>query len=172
MFELQTERLRLMRLNLENLRLFIEDRQKMEKNLGLKINGEVLEKHVKKAMETSLKYAMDDKDNYLWYTNWQIVLKEENRSIGGIGFKRCPNENGEVEVGFGIQPEYQGKGYITEALKEIIKWAFEQPQVSSVIAETEKTNTPSYRVLEKAGMAKYRETEKCFLWKITKTKEN
>ena len=32
MFELKTERLRLIALNLENLRLFIENRQKMEKN--------------------------------------------------------------------------------------------------------------------------------------------
>ena len=167
MFELKTERLRLIALNLENLRLFIENRQKMEKNLGLKITGEILDEHVKKAMETSFKYAMEDKENYLWYTSWQIVLKEENRSIGGIGFKSCPNENGEVEVGYGIQSEYQGKGYITEVLKEIIKWAFEQPQVSSVIAETEKTNIPSYRVLEKGGMVKYRETEQCFWWKIT-----
>lgn len=125
MFELQTERLRLIRLNLENLRLLIEDRQKMEKNLGLKITVEILDEHVKKAMETSFKYAMEDEENYLWYTNWQIVLKEKNRSIGSIGFKSYPNENGEVEVGYEILPEYQGKGYMTEALKEIVKWAFE-----------------------------------------------
>ncbi len=170
MFELKTERLRVIPLNLENLRLLIEDRQRMERNLGLQITGNMLDEHVKKAVEISLKYAIEDEKNYLWHTNWQIVLKEEKCSIGSLGFKNCPNENGEVEVGYDLQPEYQGKGYMTEALKEIVKWAFEQPHISSVISETEKTNKPSYRVLEKVGMIKYRETEQCFWWKITRTK--
>ncbi len=169
MVELKTKRLRIIALSLENLKLLIENQQKMEKNIGLKSTGERLDKHVKIVMETSLKDGMKDEENYLWYTNWQIVLKEENRSIGSVGFKGCCNENGEVEIGYGIQPEYQRKGYMTEALKEMVKWAFEQLQITSVIAETEKTNIASYRVLEKIGMVKYIENEQYFWWKIKKT---
>ncbi|MBR8839229.1 MAG: GNAT family N-acetyltransferase [Stigonema ocellatum SAG 48.90 = DSM 106950] len=48
--------------------------------------------------------------------------------------------------------DYQGKGYTTEAVGGLLSWAFEQPQVMSVIAETFPNNAASIRVMEKNGM--------------------
>ena len=165
-FELQTKRLRLIALDVENLRLSLEDPRQMEKNLGLQTDTAVLEGEVRVAVEQMLAGVSMDEVNYLWYTHWQIVLKEENRSIGGFCFKGPPSETGEVEVGYGIEPEYQGKGYMSEALEEIIRWALEQPGVTAVVSETGKSNIASQRVLQKAGFAQYRETEGHLWWRI------
>jgi ribosomal-protein-alanine N-acetyltransferase len=168
MFELHTERLRIIPLDLERLTLFIEDFQEMEKSLDLVVTNEVIEEHVKKAMTGLLQKANEDKGSCFWNTNWQIVLKEENRAIGGACFKGFPNEKGEVEVGYGINQEYQNNGYMTEALKAMSEWAFGQQGVLHVIAETDKTNISSQRVLNKTGLKMYGESKDHFLWKSSK----
>lgn len=168
MFILETEKLKLIPLDANNLRYSIEDRQKMEWNLGVKITDTELEKPLSEAMRTSLEMVLENKKDYLWFTSWEIVLKKENRIIGGLCFKGCPDEKGRVEIGYGMQDEYKCKGYMTEAVKELIDWAFRFNHVTEVIAETEKDNLPSHRVLEKIGMEKYKENEKMFWWKITK----
>ena len=168
MFILETEKLKLIPLDANNLRYSIEDRQKMEWNLGVKITDTELEKPLSEAMRTSLEMVLENKKDYLWFTSWEIVLKKENRIIGGLCFKGCPDEKGRVEIGYGMQDEYKCKGYMTEAVKELINWAFRFNHVTEVIAETEKDNFPSHRVLEKIGMEKYKENEKMFWWKITK----
>ena len=168
MFILETNKLKLIPLDAHNLRYSIEDRRKMERNLGVKITDTELEEPVKEAMRTSLKIVLENKKDYLWFTNWEIVLKKENRIIGGLCFKGRPDEQGRVEIGFGMQDEHRCKGYTTEAVKELINWAFIQEKVLSVIAETEKDNLPSHRVLEKMEMQKYQENEKMFWWKINK----
>lgn len=170
MFILETGKLKLISLDGQNLRWSIEDRQKMERNLGVKITNMELEEPVKKAMRTSLKMVLENKKDYLWFTSWEIVLKIENRIIGGLCFKDCSDEKGRVEIAYGMQDEYRCKGYMTEAVKELINWAFSFNHVTEVIAETEKDNLPSHRVLEKIGMEKYE--EKMFWWKLNKVKKN
>jgi len=168
MFILETKKLKLIPLDAHNLRYSIEDRRKMERNLGVKITDTELEEPVKEARKTSLEMVLENKKDYLWFTSWEIVLKEENRIIGGLCFKGCPDEKGRVEIGYGMQDEYRCKGYTTEAVKELINWAFSFKNITEIIAETEKDNLPSHRVLEKAGMQKYEENEKMFWWKIDK----
>lgn len=168
MFILETEKLKLIPLAAHNLRYSIEDRRKMERNLGVKITDTELEEPVKTAMKTSIKMVLENKKDYLWFTNWEVILKKENRIIGGLCFKGSPDEKGRVEIGYGMQDEYRCKGYTTEAVKELINWAFTKDKVLSVIAETEKDNLSSHRVLEKMGMQKYQENEKMFWWKLNK----
>jgi RimJ/RimL family protein N-acetyltransferase len=168
MFILETKKLKLIPLDDYNLRLLVKDRQKMERNLGVKINDTELEESEIIALRTSLQKVIENKEDYLWYTNWVIVLKKENKIIGGLCFKGCPDEKGRVEIGYGIQEEYRCKGYTTEAVKELANWAFSFNNVTEIIAETEKGNLPSHRVLEKVGMGKYEENEKMFWWRINK----
>lgn len=136
-FELHTERLKIITLDLEALRLKITDSSELERRLCLKITKTLPpEGHLKEAYECMLKGVIENKENYLWYTNWEIVLRKENRIIGGICFKGYPNQNGEVEIGYGIESEYQCKGYTTEAVKALVKWAFECVNTKQIVAET------------------------------------
>lgn len=86
-----------------------------------------------------------------WYAAWFISLKDGAR-IGDLGFKGYPPE-GNVEIGYGLLPEYWGRGYATEAVCAAVEWALKQPGVTAVEAETEPDNAASQRVLEKAGFA-------------------
>lgn len=169
MFKLESDRLIIIALDLENFKLYIENTAALEKNLGVKVTGRELSSEMKEIFKKPYQKALNDKKNYLWYTNWQIILKEKNRIIGGITFKGPGNSENEVEVGYGIDEKYQNKGYMTETLKSIIKWAFRNNEIKSVVAETNKDNIASQRVLEKVGMKKYRKEEKTYWYKINKT---
>jgi [ribosomal protein S5]-alanine N-acetyltransferase len=88
---------------------------------------------------------------------WYILLKNSNERqnpilIGNTGFKGPPNENGMVELGYAILDGFQGLGYGTEAVSALIDWAFLNPKVQSISAETYPDLVPSMRVMEKCGM--------------------
>ena len=166
--ELNTERLRLIPLNLENMKLLIKSKSKLEEKLGLKVTNSIIEEPLKSALIKSYDNMLKDSDNYIFNTNWEVILKDENRSIAGIMIKGTPNEKGEVEIGYGTDPNYQGRGYMTEAAGEIVRWLLDNPKVKVVKAETYKDNIPSHRVLEKIGMSKYKETQMLYCWKVDK----
>jgi len=84
-----------------------------------------------------------------WYAVWQIALTD-GTPVGDLCFKGVSGD-GTVEIGYGIYPEYEGKGYMTEAVTAMTQWAATQPGVKRVEAETEPDNGASQRVLSKAG---------------------
>ena len=78
-----------------------------------------------------------------------IVEKSSGLSIGGIGFKGSPNERGEVEIGYGIAHSYQNQGLASEAVAALCDFA--RRGARFVIAETDRDNLASQRLLEKCG---------------------
>jgi ribosomal-protein-alanine N-acetyltransferase len=171
--EIKTDRLRLIPLNFDSIDP--EEHQMIEQKLGLQlasmILGEQIDREIKAAMRTSLENVIRNKTENQWYLDWQsvlIVLKEENAIIGGFCFQMHPDEDGSVQIGYMIRPEYQKNGYMTEALKSGITWVFERSGVASLIAQTTRSNLPSHRVLEKAGMRVYKETERSLWWRLDK----
>lgn len=91
-----------------------------------------------------------DPANRVWYAPWRMALKNGADYIGDLGFK-SPVKDHSVEIGYGIRPEYEGKGYTTEAVQAMTQWAFGQKDVVFVEAETAPDNRASQRVLEKCG---------------------
>ena len=68
--------------------------------------------------------------------------------IGDLCFKGAPVK-GTVEWGYGLEEPFWGQGYMTEAARVMLDWAFSQKDVYAVEAETLSDNTASQRVLEK-----------------------
>lgn len=91
-----------------------------------------------------------DPENRIWYAPWKMTLKANQESVGDLCFKG-PVKDHSVEIGYGVQPEYEGHGYTTEALQAMTQWAFSQKDVVFVEAETAPDNKASQRVLEKCG---------------------
>mgnify|MGYP004577642931 CR=1 FL=1 len=91
-----------------------------------------------------------DPANRVWYAPWRMALKDGADYIGDLCFKG-PVKDHSVEIGYGIQPEYEGKGYATEVVQAMTQWAFGQKDVVFVEAETAPDNKASQRVLEKCG---------------------
>jgi RimJ/RimL family protein N-acetyltransferase len=166
MIELNTERLRLIPLSAENLKLLIDNTKKLEQRLSLIESDRFLSPELKQAMETRLSKLLVDEEFYIWYTNWIIVSKDKNCNIGGVMLKGLPNENGEVVIGYYTLPEFQGNGYMTEAINSMKNWLLNQSDVVSVIADTDKDNIPSHRVLEKSGAEMYKETNELYFWRF------
>ena len=81
----------------------------------------------------------------------QVVERATGLVVGGIGFAGPPGAAGEVEVGYGIVPSRQGRGYATEAVAAMVAVAWADPVVEAVVATTAPGNQASQRVLEKAG---------------------
>lgn len=165
---LETDRLILVPLSLENFKLYLENRSKMEENLGVKISGEKTSDEKKKIFQKPYEKAKADRKNHLWYTHWQVISKEKNRIVCGITFKGGPNEQGEVEIGYGTRNGFKNKGYMTETVKKLSQWALKQDKVKKVIAETNINNIASQRVLEKSGFNKYKSEDESYWYVLNK----
>lgn len=110
-----------------------------------------LDMDMKKAYSEMLDGCKQKPEQRTWYTVWNMQLDDESgRSVGDLCFKGL-NSNGMVEIGYGIKKEYEGLGYMTEAVTAMARWASEQIGVKYAEAEVEQENKASQRVLEKAG---------------------
>ena len=87
-----------------------------------------------------------------------IVHKIDNVMIGMCGFAAPPDSDGVVEIGYGIAPDYQGKGYASEAAQGLVDFASRDPRVRTIRAHTLMQTNASTRVLEKCGFEKISET--------------
>jgi RimJ/RimL family protein N-acetyltransferase len=105
---------------------------------------------------------------HAWYTYFLLVQASDCQAVGVCGFKGAPSMTGSVEVGYAMHEAYRNKGYMTEAVRALVQWAFTQPDCNRVIAETLRTNLPSQKVLQKAGMHLIRAAENMLYWQIEK----
>jgi len=177
MFSVRTKRLQLLPLHLSHLKLLKESRVLFEADLDLKPSNlqtaEWIAPQIEETIEYWIECISDDPTNYLWHTNWEIILTEENRSIGNTGFNGMPDNDGEIIIGYSIDLNYHNKGYMTEALQAMIKWAKKSQRLKRILAETPSNNYSSHRVLEKNGF-KHLESDannKIWLWGLDVNKK-
>ncbi len=156
---LESERLKIIPLDLNQLKLLLDGTPSMEHELGLNPSRQELDVHTREAMAYLYDLARATPNFYPWITNWQIILASANISIGSLCFMNIPDESGSVETGYGIYPEFQHQGYMTEALRCVCHWAFKQPNIKRILAESNPDNTPSHRVLEKCGFKQISATQ-------------
>ena len=86
--------------------------------------------------------------------NWAITIKENPKLIGIIGHFKISTENYRAEIGYMLLPEFNGKGYMSEAIKAVLAYGFEQMNLHSIEAIIDPENIASERVLQKNGFVK------------------
>ena len=106
--------------------------------------------------------SIDDAVNFLKFTleqyekkqpaRWGIVYKENNKLIGTCGFVDWDPSNFRAEIAYALSRDYWGKGIMTEAVKEAIKFGFEKMNLNRIYAFSFPENVGSYTVMEKVGM--------------------
>jgi RimJ/RimL family protein N-acetyltransferase len=89
--------------------------------------------------------------------------------VGDLCFIGEPNADGEVEIGYGIYEDFRKRGFMTEAVGCMIKWAEKQPNIRFIIASTGKSNTESFSVLKRNNFIKDGETETLYNWRLNVT---
>jgi len=80
-----------------------------------------------------------------------LVRRQDRLAIGLIGQKGDPDGQGDLEIGYGLNPDARGEGYATEALRALLPHWHDLPGVRRVTAFTAPHNPASARVLQKAG---------------------
>lgn len=114
---IETKRLKIIVLTQEQLEMLVDNIPEFEKRLNCSYQGEKIEGIFKNILyEQSLKIEANS-DVYLWLTFWLIVKKDDNIAVGMIDFKNIPNENREVEIGYGLGKKHEHFGYMTEAVE-------------------------------------------------------
>jgi hypothetical protein len=167
--EIRTERLQLLALTLEQLRMCLKAPERLEQELGFPIPADLVTQPVRRALGLKVdKMSQVAPDMHPWYTYWLMVLAVESSGAGLIGFKGEPDQQGVVEIGYGIVPAHRCRGYTTEATRALIAWAFQDPACRTVDADPRRDNLASNRVLAKAGMHVFRETEDTIFWRINR----
>lgn len=131
-------------LEIERLRVYVASQAEMEQIIESQTDGEL-----KKAYQEMLDGYLAHPEQGEWYAIW-LVTRHDGVHVGDLSFKGL-NEDGSVEIGYGIKDEFQGRGYATEAVTVAVDWALKQAGVLRVEAEAESDNTASQRVLVKCG---------------------
>lgn len=100
--------------------------------------------------KTLIKKFITDNESYA------IVLKSENKVIGGTGLKNTtPDETlknlKQREIGYVLNPKYWGQAYVPEAVKALLKYGFEELKLDLIWCGHYDFNMKSKRVIEKCG---------------------
>jgi RimJ/RimL family protein N-acetyltransferase len=81
-----------------------------------------------------------------------VVWPEAGRVIGDVVLTWLNREHRQGEVGFVFNPEFQGRGFATEAAAALLDLAFGGLRLHRVVGRCDALNEPSARLMERLGM--------------------
>lgn len=83
--------------------------------------------------------------------SWGIALKNDPRLIGTICLWNFSKDHKIAEVGYDLDPKFQKKGIMNEALKAIVTYGFKKLELDKIEAFTHNENESSKKLLERNG---------------------
>jgi len=86
-----------------------------------------------------------------WTHGFAVVQRASGIVVGMCAYKGAPGPDGAVEIAYGINSEYQGRGYATEVARALVAFAFASAGVRFVSAHTRPEENASTHVLTKCG---------------------
>lgn len=126
-----------------------EDRVALGELLNCAVSNRWPPELVGEALEPIADEVSDAPERGPW-TLWYAVDRSSHLLVGNVRFHGPPT-GGAVEIRYAMADDERGKGYATEAVREISAWALAQPTVTRILARVEPENVGAIRVLEKAG---------------------
>ncbi|MDN3723866.1 GNAT family N-acetyltransferase [Aequorivita sp. SDUM287046] len=82
---------------------------------------------------------------------WGITTKASNILIGSICLWNYSEDRKKTEVGYDLDPEFQGKGIMSEALAAVLNFGFQNKKFETIEAYTDYRNLPSKNLLKRHG---------------------
>lgn len=122
--------------------------------------GEYLNPHPKYLHEIKER-MLSHPEEYPFAADHLIVIKDIQTVIGTIYFKNLPIE-GASEIGYGMNPKYEGHGYMSSAVNMMLEYAKSKGLIK-VTAEVAKGNIKSQNVLKRNDFIFEKENDN-FLW--------
>ena len=77
------------------------------------------------------------------------VLKSDPIIIASAGFHNGPDANGMIEIGFGVDKTYRGRGYGQEILHGMWSWVVENPEIKTLRYTVSPNNLVSLKIIKK-----------------------
>ena len=92
-----------------------------------------------------------------WFANntnitFAIVDKSNDVLMGCIDFMAISKRNQKAEIGYWIGVEFWNKGFVTEAMKAMVRYGFEELKLNKITCRHMSTNPASGKVMLKAGL--------------------
>jgi len=88
---------------------------------------------------------------YGWYALGPLDEPGPRSLLGAGGYFGPPDDDGSVEVGYSVLPEWQRRGYASEIVRLLVRHAFTFPRTRRIIAHTAENNLASIKVLLRSG---------------------
>lgn len=164
---IDTARLTIIPLNLEQLHLHIANNYQLEQTLGLQKGV----RHVVDPVLSIITYftiprLQDPRYDPFFHTMWLAIDRQKRQFVAEAKFKGEPDETGTIEIGYGTYPPVQRNGYMTEMVGGLLSWACKQPGVARIVADTETENVASQKVLEKNNFRLFDRIENMLWWEL------
>ncbi len=160
---LTTRRLMLVACPLEGAQALLRDLPAAERLLGAELPAGWPHPALWEVLPLYIQELLHDPAALGWGI-WIAIDRARNAVVGDAGFKGRPDRDGTVGIGYGIAPAYRGRGYATEAVHALVRWAYAQPEVKRVVAESAPDNAASIRVLGKTGFRPAGVSGGCLRW--------
>lgn len=152
---IRAERLELVWLSPELLEALLAGRREEAERLGgFAIPAGWPDEHDGRFLALRLRQTLEEPSRGPWYVR-AIVLPDERRMIGHIGFHGPPGVNARrdpdaVELGYTVFPEYRRRGYATEAVRALLAHAGAHG-VGRFVASVAPDNEPSLAIVRRLG---------------------
>jgi len=157
--ELRTERLLLREMRPDDLEAFLEmDAHPQSRTYETPRD----EAAIRKVMERTMAGAAETPRRTYWFV---VTIPPSDRMRGRAGVALSHPEYREWEIGWQMHVEEWGKGYATEAGRELLRLAFHELNAHRVVAFCHAQNRPSERVMQKLGMQQEGRTRETFWWR-------
>lgn len=160
-----SERLRLIPCDAEVARVALATPSRLPALLGVRVEGEWPPVDLAEVLPGYVD-ALTIDPSLLGWGVWLILDRAGEVLVGDVGFKGPPDDEGRVEVGYGILEPFRGRGFATEAVLSLIEWAADRQEVREVTASTLVENRASARVLVKAGFSRLGVEEGIVSWRL------
>ena len=102
--------------------------------------------YTKKDAKSFIKFAQDDDLSYIF------AIEINGEVAGGIGLhgqKGIYRKN--FEIGYWLAEKYWGNGIVSKAIKQMVKYGFENTSISRIFAKIYGRNIASQKVIQKSG---------------------
>jgi [ribosomal protein S5]-alanine N-acetyltransferase len=82
---------------------------------------------------------------------WGVALRETNEVIGTATLAYIDRDNGRAEIGYAIARPHWRRGYASEAIRVLLRYAFGEMNLRRIEADVDPRNEASIRTLERIG---------------------
>jgi cystathionine beta-lyase/cystathionine gamma-synthase/RimJ/RimL family protein N-acetyltransferase len=84
----------------------------------------------------------------------RVIMQDDEagrRIIGSIGFHAPPDEHGQIEIGYRVEPDHRRQGVASEVAAALLDWARREHGVHRFRASTDPDNVASQAILARLG---------------------